>query len=146
MSRILVIASEFNRGISEGLWLGCQRVLKEQNCAHEITWVPGAFELPVAAANGAKSGHFSAIICLGAVIRGETAHFDFVAGECAAGLMQVNTQTGVPTLFGVLTTNTVQQAMARSSDDSNNKGAEVATAALKTLQALKEIDEMGSRS
>ena len=91
-----------------------------------VAWAPGAFELPLVARAFAHAGKVDAVLCLGAVIRGATGHYDFVAGECASGIQQVQLETGVPVVFGVLTTNTLDQALERSEPDDTNKGREAA--------------------
>jgi 6,7-dimethyl-8-ribityllumazine synthase len=103
--------------------------------------VPGAFELPVVAKRLAESGEWDAVICLGAVIRGDTPHFDYVAGECAAGLARVALDTGVPVVFGVLTTDDLDQALARAGGAEGNKGAEAAATALETAALLRSLPE-----
>ena len=104
-----------------------------------VGWVPGAFELPLASQRAISGGGARAVVCLGAVIRGDTPHFDFVAGECASGLQRVNLDTGVPVVFGVLTTETVAQALERSGPDSTNKGYEAAMTALEMLDILPKF-------
>ena len=104
-----------------------------------VTWVPGAFELPLAARTAASSGRFRAVVCLGAVIRGETAHFDYVAGEAARGILDAGVATGVPVVFGVLTTDTMDQAMDRAGGAHGNKGWDAAQAAIRMAQALDEL-------
>jgi 6,7-dimethyl-8-ribityllumazine synthase len=110
--------------------------------ADDITelWVPGAFELPLAAKRAARSGSYDAVVCLGAVIRGQTAHFDFVAGEAARGIQQVALETGKPVTFGVLTTDTVEQALDRAGGAHGNKGWDCALAALQMVELLHRID------
>ena len=100
----------------------------------------GAYELPVVASRAAKSGKYSAVICLGAVIRGETAHFEYVAGPCASGLMSVAVETGIPVIFGVLTTDTVEQATNRAGLKYGNKGAEAAQTALEVLSSIESVE------
>ncbi|HYT29495.1 MAG TPA: 6,7-dimethyl-8-ribityllumazine synthase [Actinomycetota bacterium] len=104
-----------------------------------MEWTPGAFELPLAAKRAAGSGRFDAVVCLGAVIRGETAHFDFVAGEAARGIQAAALETGVPILFGVLTTDTVEQALERSGGAHGNKGWDCALAALQMIELLGRL-------
>jgi 6,7-dimethyl-8-ribityllumazine synthase len=143
----LIIASRFNEMITESLVNGAKRSLAEAGLKPDQTkeiWVPGAFELPVAAARAARSGRFAGIICLGAVIRGDTPHFDYVAGPCASGLMNLGIETGIPIIFGVLTTDTVEQALNRAGLKSGNKGAEAAHTALTMVQTLKQIDAWSS--
>ena len=102
-------------------------------------WVPGAFEIPLLAKRLACSGTVDAVICLGAVIRGDTAHFEYVAGPCAAGIAQAALDTGVPVVFGVLTTNDEQQALDRAGGAEGNKGAEAATTALEMVALLRTL-------
>jgi 6,7-dimethyl-8-ribityllumazine synthase len=102
-------------------------------------WVPGAFELPLVAERLASSGGYDAVICLGAVIRGETAHFDYVAGECARGIREASTRTGIPIMFGVLTTETFDQAMDRAGGKHGNKGWDAAMAAMETADVLDRL-------
>jgi len=106
----------------------------------EIFNVPGAFELPVAAMKAAETGTFDAVICLGVVIRGETPHFDYVAGQAAAGIMQASMDTGIPVMFGVVTANTVEQALARCGGDVGNKGYEAAMSAIEMANLLREME------
>ena len=106
----------------------------------EIFNVPGAFELPVAAMKAAETGTFDAVICLGVVIRGETPHFDYVAGQAAAGIMQASMDTGIPVMFGVVTANTVEQAQARCGGDVGNKGYEAAMSAIEMANLLREME------
>src|SRR5262249_43956326 len=104
-----------------------------------VTWVPGAFELPLAARTAAATGRYAAVVCLGAVVRGETAHFEYVAGEAARGIMDAGLQTGVPILFGVLTTDTIDQAMDRAGGSHGNKGWDAARAALEMVKVLDDL-------
>lgn len=139
--RVGIVSSRFNRAIVDGLLAGARRGLASCGVAAdavEVVFVPGAFEIPVAARAMADSGRFDAIVTLGAVIRGETAHFDYVAGPCADGVARVQLDTGVPIGFGVLTTNTLEQAVARSSGD-DNKGEEAALVAIEMANLLRHI-------
>jgi 6,7-dimethyl-8-ribityllumazine synthase len=134
--------AEFNGGITDRLLTGALDALEERGCDLAdaiVAWVPGAFELPVMARALSRSGSVDAVICLGAVIRGDTGHYEFVAGECASGLQRVQLDTGVPVIFGVLTTETVDQALVRSEDDRTNKGREAADAAVDTVTVLAAI-------
>jgi 6,7-dimethyl-8-ribityllumazine synthase len=106
----------------------------------DVVWVPGAFEVPLAAITMAGSGNYDAIITLGAVIRGETAHFDFVAGECARGIQNAQLETGVPIMFGVLTVDTNQQALDRSGPGHDNKGDEAAVGAVEMALLVNQIN------
>ncbi|MDA8274484.1 MAG: 6,7-dimethyl-8-ribityllumazine synthase [Actinomycetota bacterium] len=139
VARVAFVCAEFNGGITSRLLVGALDVLDERGVAttdRALVWVPGAFEAPLAAARLAGSGAWDAIICLGAVIRGDTGHYDFVAGQCAAGLERVQLDTGVPVVFGVLTTDTVDQALDRSMPDATNKGREAALTALAMVSVL----------
>lgn len=146
MKRILIIAGKFNEYITKSLHAGAVETLNDAGIKDvETIWVPGCFELPVAASAAAKTGHWSAIICLGAVIRGETPHFDYVAGQAAAGIMKVSIDTGVPVIFGVLTTDTVEQALNRAGIKHGNKGADAARTALDTIKSLARIEELAKK-
>jgi 6,7-dimethyl-8-ribityllumazine synthase len=133
--RVGLACAEFNGGITDRLLTGALDGLDRS----VVVWAPGAFELPVVAQKLATSESVDAVICLGAVIRGDTGHYDFVAGECAAGLQRVQLDTGVPVVFGVLTTDTVDQALVRSEPDHSNKGREAAETALATVAALGAV-------
>lgn len=138
-----IVVARFNDHVTGELLLGAVEELKARGVAQqniEVAWVPGAFELPVVAKKMARSGRYHAIVCLGAVIRGETAHFDFVAGQAAAGLAQAGLETGVPILFGVLTTDTAEQASQRSDRKRDNKGSETAAAAIEMANLLTALD------
>jgi 6,7-dimethyl-8-ribityllumazine synthase len=136
---IAVIVSRYNEDISKRLLRGALETLKDHGIDEpDIYWVPGALELPVTALTLAEKGGHDAIVCLGCVIRGETYHFEIVAGQSAAGLMQVQLDTGVPIAFGVLTTEDRDQAQARSGPK-NNKGAEAAEAAIEMANLLHSI-------
>jgi 6,7-dimethyl-8-ribityllumazine synthase len=140
--RVAVVCAKFNGGITERLLDGALATFEGNGMAKasvSVAWVPGAFELPLAAARLAVSGGFDTVIALGAVIRGETAHFDFVAGQCAAGLQRVALDTGIPVVFGVLTTDTVEQALARSGEGGGNKGREAALTALEMADLLAQL-------
>ena len=102
-----------------------------------MAWAPGAFELPLVARAFAHAGKVDAVLCFGAVIRGETGHYDFVAGECASGIQQVQLATGVPVVFGVLTTDTLDQALERSEPDETNKGREAALTGIEMVRLLR---------
>ena len=107
----------------------------------DVAWVPGAFEIPLVAKRLANSGRYHAICCLGAVIRGGTPHFDYVAGQVATGVASVALETGVPVAFGVLTTDTTEQAIERSGTKSGNKGVEAALTAIECAQLMKQLPE-----
>ena len=145
--RIGFACAEFNGGISDRLLTGALDELASAGCdldAVVVAWAPGAFELPLVARGMAASGRVDAVVALGAVIRGDTGHYDFVAGECAAGLARVQLDAGLPVVFGVLTTDTVEQALVRSLPDATNKGAEAARTALETLSVLRGLERLGS--
>jgi len=132
-ARFAVVAARFNERISKRLLAGAMRALSSAGVtdeAVELHWVPGSFELPQAAALLARTGRYAAIVCVGCVIKGETPHFDFVAGQAAAGIQQVALETGVPATFGVITALTEAQALARSGGEVGNRGQEAAEAAL----------------
>lgn len=137
--RVAVVVSRYNQLVTERLLDGARVRLGElgvEAAAIDVVWVPGAFELPLAAAAAAGSGRYRAIVALGCVIRGETAHFDYVAGEAARGLQSVALSYRVPIGFGVLTTETFEQAVDRAGGAAGNKGAEAAEAALRMVDAL----------
>jgi 6,7-dimethyl-8-ribityllumazine synthase len=137
---VALVCAKFNGAVTERLLDGALRGLKDHGVPLDsvtVAWVPGAVELPLAAARLLWSGNFDAVIALGAVIRGDTAHFDFVAGECAAGLQRVALDTGVPVIFGVLTTDTVAQAQERAGPGETNKGYEAAVTALEMVGLLE---------
>jgi 6,7-dimethyl-8-ribityllumazine synthase len=136
---IAVVVSRFNEDISKRLLRGALEALGEHGVEEpDVFWVPGSLELPVTALTLAEKGGYDAIVCLGCVIRGETYHFEVVAGQAAAGIMQVQLDTGVPVTFGVLTTEDRDQALARSGPK-NNKGAEAAEAAIEMANVLRAI-------
>ena len=141
-ARIAVITARWNSQVTDGLRDGALRALARHNVqAVEDFYVPGAFELPLAAQRAAKTGRFEAVITLGCVIRGDTPHFDFVCGESARGIMQVGLDTGVPVIFGVLTTDTLEQAQLRSQVGGENKGVDAALCALEMNNVLNQIRE-----
>ena len=145
--RIGIAASRFNQFIVEQLLEGALDALKRNGLDEGdilVSWVPGAFELPLMAEKMAASGSIDAVIALGAVIRGGTPHFDYVAAECARGIREASQRHGIPVAFGVLTTDTIEQALERSGRGEGNKGFDAATAALDTLQALRQLaDSIG---
>ena len=138
--RVAVVAARWNGFLVEPMLDQALQALAEVGAAPtEVIRVPGAFELPVAAKRAVTSGRFDAVLCLGAVIRGDTPHFDFVAGEAARGIQDVAVQTGIPVLFGVLTTNTLAQAEERADPARANKGREFALGAVETVLALRSL-------
>lgn len=147
-ARYLIIASRFNDFVTKALLSGAQESFNESNVAAgdvDVLWVPGCFELGTVAGQAARSHAYAAVVCLGAVIRGETPHFDLVAGQAAAGLQQVGIDTGVPVIFGVLTTDTTEQALSRCGLKGGNKGAEAAHAALSMVRTMGRLAELTRR-
>lgn len=137
-----IVVARFNSFISEKLLEGAIDSLVRSGVNSddiEVARVPGAFEIPLIAQKMAQGGKYDAVICLGAVIRGATPHFDYVAGEVAKGTAQVMLNTGVPILFGVLTTETIEQAIERAGTKAGNKGSDVAVAALEMINLLGQI-------
>jgi len=140
--RIAVVVARFNVIVTRRLLDGAIEGLRAHGVADadvDVAWVPGAFELPVVARRLAASGTYDSVICLGAVIRGETSHFDHVAGQAANGIREAAVATGVPVVFGVLTTETLEQAMARAGGDHGNKGWDAAAAALEMASLLEQL-------
>ncbi|NLX23978.1 MAG: 6,7-dimethyl-8-ribityllumazine synthase [Phycisphaerae bacterium] len=141
--RFAIIISRFNEFISSRLLGGAVDTLQRHGCAlGDITtiWVPGAWELPLAAKKAAASGRFDGVICLGCVIRGETPHFDFVANEAAKGIAQVSLAATLPVSFGVLTADTLEQAINRAGAKAGNKGADAAMAAIEMVNLFAQLD------
>jgi 6,7-dimethyl-8-ribityllumazine synthase len=139
--RLGVVVSRYNEDISRRLLKGAFDTLREAGGEPpEVHWVPGALEIPLTCLQLAESSRFDALLALGCVINGETAHFQFVAGECVRGVMQVQLDTGVPIAFGVLTTYDRDQALARSGQK-NNKGSEAAETAVEMARKLRELQE-----
>lgn len=137
-----IIVARFNSFISERLLEGALDTLSRSGAAEkdiEIAKVPGAYEIPLLARKMAKSKRYDAVICLGAVIRGATAHFDYVAGEVAKGVAQVSLDSEVPVIFGVLTTDTIEQAIERAGTKAGNKGSDCASAAIEMVNLLTEF-------
>jgi 6,7-dimethyl-8-ribityllumazine synthase len=140
--RFAVVASRFNEVVVNQLVAGATECLRRHDVADDdvdVVWVPGAFELPLAANRLARTDRYDAVICLGAVIRGETAHFDHVAGQAAAGIQRAALDTGVPVLFGVLTTENFDQAMDRAGGKHGNKGWDSAMAAMEMAGLLDSL-------
>ncbi len=137
--KLAIVVSRFNDFVTDRLQAGALAGLKSCGVASEdvcVIRVPGAFEIPFAAKEAAERGRFAAVVCLGCVIRGETPHFDYIASACSHGIMEAAAVTGVPMTFGVLTTNSVEEAVDRAGDGPSNKGWEAAVAAVEmaTLQ------------
>jgi 6,7-dimethyl-8-ribityllumazine synthase len=140
--RVAIVASRFNEAIVSRLVEGATDGLRRHGVhseAVDVAWVPGAFELPLVAARLAGSGVYDAVITLGAVIRGATGHYDLVAGQCAAGVQRAQLDSGVPVIFGVLTTDTIEQAVERSGTKAGNKGFEAASAAIEMANLLAQL-------
>lgn len=140
--RVAVVAAMFNEQFTKPLCHGAVTTAREhgvQDDAIDIYWVPGAFEIPLVAGELAATGAYDAIACVGAVVRGETPHFDFVAGETARGIMEVGRESGVPVGFGVITADTLAQAEARSGGNVGNKGSEAMYAALHVAALMREV-------
>jgi 6,7-dimethyl-8-ribityllumazine synthase len=138
--RFAIVAARFNNDVTEPLCAGAEKMLRDHGAADvHVAWVPGAFELPLVAKRFAQSGAVDAVVCIGAVIRGETPHFDFVAGESARGLADVTAESGVPLGFGLLTTESLDQALARAGGTHGNKGADAALAALEMADLLDQL-------
>jgi 6,7-dimethyl-8-ribityllumazine synthase len=138
--RVGVAGALFNGGITLRLLNGALDVLAEAGTDRRditVAWAPGAFELPLVARAFANAGKVDAVLCFGAVIRGDTGHYDFVAGECASGIQRVQLDSGVPVVFGVLTTETLDQALERSEPDETNKGREAALTGIEMVRLLR---------
>jgi 6,7-dimethyl-8-ribityllumazine synthase len=140
--RVAIAAGRFNDFITERLLTGAKDGLVRHGvdeASITVAWAPGAFELPLVAQRLAASGEFDAVICLGAVIRGATGHYEHVAGQCAAGIERVQLDTGVPVIFGVLTTENVEQAIERAGTKAGNKGFESAMTAIEMADLLRQL-------
>jgi len=140
--RLAVVVSRFNPEVTDGLLAGTRRELQERGvplAEADVFPAPGAFEMPLLAKALAETGRYAGVVCLGCVIKGDTAHFEFISLGAATGLMQATLATGVPIAFGILTTYTDEQALFRSRDDAANKGREAAAACLEALATLAMI-------
>lgn len=141
--RFAIVAARFNDFVVESLLRGALDALKRHGATEkqvEIVRVPGAFDIPIVARKLALSRRYEAIIALGAVVRGQTPHFDYVAGECASGLARIALESGVPIAFGVLTTDTMEQAVDRAGGKAGNKGADAALAAIEMANLLRRLE------
>ena len=141
--RLAIIVSRFNEEVTGGLLAGARAYLTEQGISipeNAVFPAPGAYEIPLLAQALARSGRYDGVICLGCVIKGDTAHFEFISLSASIGLMNACLSTGVPLSFGILTTYTDEQAITRSRDDAHNKGREAAAACLETVRALQSIN------
>jgi 6,7-dimethyl-8-ribityllumazine synthase len=139
---IAIVVSTFNQDITENLWQGAMNVLLAEGFSEDqiiTVWVPGAIEIPLMVQELLASERFAAAIALGAVIRGETSHYDYVCQQVSFGCQKIALEIGLPVIFGVLTTEDEEQAIARSSDNAQNKGAESAYAALEFLSVLEQV-------
>ncbi len=140
--RFAIVAARFNGLITESLLAGCRDAFARHGVVEDrldVAWVPGSFEIPLVARKLAESERYVAVICLGAVIRGETGHYDHVAGQAAAGVLQAGLATGVPVIFGILTTDTVEQALNRAGLKAGNKGSDAALAAIEMVNLLDRL-------
>lgn len=138
-----IVVSRFNVFITSRLLEGALDALRRHGASEddvEIFWVPGSFEIPPTAKKLASSGRYDAVICLGAIIRGATPHFEYVSSEAAKGIAQVAMQTGVPTIYGIITADTIEQAIERAGTKMGNRGADAAVAAIEMANLYKEMD------
>lgn len=137
-----IVVSRFNEFITNKLLSGALDALKRHNVNDDdiaVVWVPGAFEIPIAAQRLAKSTKYDAVICLGAVIRGSTSHYDYVCNEVSKGVAHIGLETGVPTIFGIVTTDNIEQAVERAGTKAGNKGFDAATTAIEMVNLFDEI-------
>jgi len=143
-----VVCGRFNDLVTDRLLDGCLSAFERHGCDIstnvEVAWVPGSFELPVVAKSMAQSGKFDAVVCIGAVVRGATTHYDEVCSAATSGILQAGTATGVPCVFGVITTETMEQAQDRAGGKVGNKGFEAGTTAIEMGNLMKELRENGS--
>ena len=140
--KIAIVVARFNEFITSKLLGGALDVLKRHEVEDEnisVAWVPGSFEIPLVAKKMAESKKFNAVICLGAVIRGATTHYDYVCNEVSKGVAAVGLQTGVPTIFGVVTTENIQQAIERAGTKAGNKGSDAAMSAIEMANLLRNL-------
>ena len=140
--KVALVASRFNEFIVSKLISGAVDGLKRHNVTEDditLAWVPGAFEIPLIASKLAKTGKYDAVICLGAVIRGATSHYDYVCNEVSKGVAHVSLETGIPVLFGVLTTDNIEQAIERAGTKAGNKGYDCALSAIEMINLSKQI-------
>lgn len=140
--KVGIVASRFNEFIVSKLVSGAVDGLVRHNVNDEdisLAWVPGAFEIPLAASKMANSGKYDAVICVGAVIRGATSHYDYVCNEVSKGVAQISMHSGIPVLFGILTTDSIEQAIERAGTKAGNKGYDCALSAIEMVNLLKEL-------
>lgn len=141
--KVGIVVARFNEFITSKLLGGAVDALVRHDVKEddiEVAWVPGAFEIPLIASKMAKSNKYDAVICLGAVIRGATSHYDFVCSEVSKGVAQVSLQSDIPVMFGVLTTDTIEQAIERAGTKAGNKGHECGTGAIEMVNLIREIN------
>lgn len=141
--KVGIVVARFNEFITGKLLAGAEDGLKRHNVPEEnidVAWVPGAFEIPLIASKMAKSGKYDAIICLGAVIRGATSHYDYVCSEVSKGVANVSLNSDIPVMFGILTTDNIEQAIERAGSKAGNKGFECATGAIEMVNLIREIE------
>ena len=142
--KFAIVASRFNEFIVSKLISGAEDTLVRHGVDTDditLVWVPGAFEIPLAAQKLAQSGKYCAIVCLGAVIRGSTSHYDYVCNEVSKGIAQVNLTTGVPAAFGIVTTENIEQAIERAGTKAGNKGYDCALSAIEMVNLIREIED-----
>lgn len=142
--KVGIIATRFNEFITSKLLSGALDGLKRHDVSEDcidVAWVPGAFEIPLIASKMAKSGKYDAVICLGAVIRGSTTHYDYVCNEVSKGISQVSLASGIPVMFGVLTTENIEQAIERAGTKAGNKGFDCAVGAIEMINLIRTIQE-----
>lgn len=140
--KVGIVVARFNEFITSKLLGGAVDALKRENVNDddiEVAWVPGAFEIPLIADKMAKSGKYDAVICLGAVIRGSTSHYDYVCAEVSKGVAQVSLNSGIPVMFGVLTTDNIEQAIERAGTKAGNKGFECAQGAIEMVNLIRNL-------
>ena len=140
--KVGIVVTRFNEFITSKLLSGTMDGLLRHNVQEEdiqVAWVPGAFEIPLIASKMAKSGKYDAVICLGAVIRGSTSHYDYVCNEVSKGIAAVSLETGIPVMFGVLTTENIEQAIERAGSKAGNKGSECAEGAIEMVNLIREM-------
>jgi 6,7-dimethyl-8-ribityllumazine synthase len=140
--RLAIVAARFNGLVTDALLRGCLDTLKRHGVSDDridVAWVPGSFEVPLVARKLAGSSEYAVVICLGCIVRGETPHFDHVANQAAAGVMQASLATGVPVIFGILTTESIEQAFNRSGLKSGNKGSDAALAAIEMINLMGRL-------
>jgi 6,7-dimethyl-8-ribityllumazine synthase len=142
---LAIVVSRFNRLVTDRLLAGAREALMGHGVDMDrvdVAWVPGSFEIPVAARRLAQSGSYQAVICLGAVIRGETPHFEYICTEAARGISAVSRDTGVPTIFGVITADRLEQALERAGGKAGNKGYDAALSAIEMAHLVKELGSL----